>query len=997
MNPSASTFIPNQHPPVLIPTDKLSTNEVRILQDVISEWSKSSTLDLLLEHWNKHRTKTLSMLNIKRDISFLLLNVCSLNLYLFDVFNLLHTVSSPIIVLNGTHHDDKTVKLFSSHFSNYTIFSMNGSNAFGGVLVAVHKSIPAKRITQFSNTANLIVLEIGVSSEMFQLVTCYSPPTEPLPLHLFDQILQRNSNTVFMGDFNAKHATWSKSIENQKGRSLYNWFTSSSRPTCLEIVNKFIPTSTRSSATIDLVLVPSHMSSTSFSVLPSIGSDHYPVVWFPSFKMSNSHTRHPVKRTYWHLLELLLTYTSSFWNDLSIKMPDTVDFFCLYERFLSLSAARLTFISYRESYKPSLPKHLIDKIERKRHCLNLFRKFRHPYFANALREYSKTIRRELFEFKRQSWRNYCSQLNEYDVQSFWKKAKRHFNARAPPIEGFMVKNDIVSTPVDMCSVARDYYEDQFASHTSTVAPVEVEADAVEHELKEELKKNRPVASRITYHHIQKAISSLKKKNSTGIDGVSNKILKLLPRSHLPILFASFNAFSMSFRSPPHWHIAKMVLLSKTKSKIVTLDDTRPISLLPSCSKLYEKCFIIHFRKWIEDQGILPEEQTGFRPGHNMAVRLVSIIDQIGQSLSKNTAAAALFVDFKSAFNQLWYNGLWLKLKRLHCPLHIVAWLRHYLSGRSAYIEIKDAQSILFFLFKGVPQGSCIGPILFIVFHHDLLDALTIIHWRHLFADDLSILFAPSAMLSSPAMIHLLSEQITDVLKRLINYATTWKQPINFNKTYWTLFHRQVAPRIPTIECDGHTIEHTKKFKYLGTILDAKLSFTAHIDHVKAKIRTNMSVFKRLSSSRMISEAVSYRLFNAYIRPYYQSLLNIYPILSACKQKQLEAMNRQISRVINRWYEAKNIEIENLPKYKSIVELVYAHWDKLTRTIIKTNPSVIEDFLQHKLAIIYLQEYFTNPVLLQEKRKIFGRGRTRKNIKNLLNDERSSLFDHILCF
>ncbi|CAF3318884.1 unnamed protein product [Rotaria sp. Silwood2] len=93
----------------------------------------------------------------------------------------------------------------------------------------------------------------------------------------------------------------------------------------------------------------------------------------------------------------------------------------------------------------------------------------------------------------------------------------------------------------------------------------------------------------------------------------------------------------------------------------------------------------------------------------MTVRLVSIIDQIGQCLALNTAAAALFVDFKAAFNQLWYQGLWLKLRKLDCPTYLLAWLRSYLSGRSAYIELKEATSSTFNLYKGVPQGSCVGP------------------------------------------------------------------------------------------------------------------------------------------------------------------------------------------------------------------------------------------------------------------------------------------------
>ncbi|CAF4297312.1 unnamed protein product, partial [Adineta steineri] len=140
--------------------------------------------------------------------------------------------------------------------------------------------------------------------------------------------------------------------------------------------------------------------------------------------------------------------------------------------------------------------------------------------------------------------------------------------------------------------------------------------------------------------------------------------------------------------PRHWLTAKMILLSKTKTSIVDINDTRPISLLPCFSKLYEKLFLVLFRQWISDNGFLPDEQTGFRPGHNMSTRIVSIVDQIGSGLALNTATAALFVDFKSAFNQLWIKGLWIKLKRLNCPIYIIAWLRKYLLGRSAFVELK---------------------------------------------------------------------------------------------------------------------------------------------------------------------------------------------------------------------------------------------------------------------------------------------------------------------
>ncbi|CAF4147556.1 unnamed protein product, partial [Rotaria magnacalcarata] len=192
------------------------------------------------------------------------------------------------------------------------ILSSNGTNLFGGVLVAVHKSIHTQRIVGFDNIPNLIALEIGVDNNKFQLVTCYSPPHEQIPFKIFDRILQINENTIITGDFNAKHNSWSRSIENPKGKTLFNWLSSLQTRSTMDIINKFIPTSTRSNATIDLIITPSHMSSNSFSVLPSIGNDHHPVIWCSTIKIFTAHQTYPIKRTHWKLFEVFLTFTGSY-------------------------------------------------------------------------------------------------------------------------------------------------------------------------------------------------------------------------------------------------------------------------------------------------------------------------------------------------------------------------------------------------------------------------------------------------------------------------------------------------------------------------------------------------------------------------------------------------------------------------------------------------------------------------------------------------------------
>ncbi|CAF1920585.1 unnamed protein product [Rotaria magnacalcarata] len=583
----------------------------------------------------------------------------------------------------------------------------------------------------------------------------------------------------------------------------------------MTVVNKYVATSTCSNATIDLILAPAQMTGikTSFSVLPSMGSDHLPVIWIPDIKLVKKDCQYPIKLTYWQLFEMFLTCTFSYWKDLSTTMKDSVQFFHTYERYLSLVAARLTYVTYCTSYRPTLPPHIVQLIMQESEYLRLVRKTKHPIFITQLKTYSTTIKRELIAYRRLTWIEYCKTFNKCDVTQFWKKTQRHFSTTSSPIQGFLMPNDnVVSSTSEMCDGAKSFYQEQFSEHKSTSSTIEIEAENVDSILRIHMSDNMPTAFPIEIKDIRRTIASLKNKSSTGLDGVSNKIIKLLPPSHQSIICTSFKSFASQLIFPPHWKVAKMILFPKTKSNIVKVEETRPISLLPCFSKLYEKIFLVQFRKWVNDAGILPEEQTGFRPGSNMTVRLVSIIDQIGQCLALNTAAAALFVDFKAAFNQLWYQGLWLKLHKMDCPTYLVGWLRSYLSGRSAYIDMKEARSSAFNLYKGVPQGSCVGPVIFIVYHHDLLNYMSLLHWKHLFADDLSVIIAPSATWPTKTLIPNLLERLKVVIASLITYTTMWKQPINFEKTQWTLFHRQVAHKIPLVTCDGYEIAHTSKAK-----------------------------------------------------------------------------------------------------------------------------------------------------------------------------------------
>ena len=282
-----------------------------------------------------------------------MLNISSLRLHLYDLFELLSSLHPSILVLNGTRHDEAALKLLTTHLNSFQVFYQEGSNDFGGVLIAIHRSIPAQRVNNFANVRNIIVLDIGnsSSSNKLQIATCYSPPSEKLPMEHLTTILRRNPNTILLGDLNAKHESWSRSAANPKGRLLNDWLTVNQ----LQVVNKFTPTSTRSTAVIDIILAPSSSCAGNATILPSIGSDHFPIFWASGLTVPLKDRVLPVKRTYWPVYEIFITFTSNYWDKVYSSTSDKTTFFHLYEQFLSLALARVTYVSYCNAYRPALP------------------------------------------------------------------------------------------------------------------------------------------------------------------------------------------------------------------------------------------------------------------------------------------------------------------------------------------------------------------------------------------------------------------------------------------------------------------------------------------------------------------------------------------------------------------------------------------------------------------------------------------------------------------
>ncbi|CAF1542972.1 unnamed protein product, partial [Didymodactylos carnosus] len=256
------------------------------------------------------------------------------------------------------------------------------------------------------------------------------------------------------------------------------------------------------------------------------------------------------------------------------------------------------------------------------------------------------------------------------------------------------------------------------------------------------------------------------------------MIKLLPPTYIEGLNS---CWLRECRYPDGWKIAKFVILNKLKAGTPTCDQTRPISLLATHSKSFEKIVLERVKNWADANHIIPDEQSDFRPNCLLPTRVLSIFQEVENNFAANIPTLAIYVDYQKAYDNVWHMALIVKLFRLGMPLGLLKIVHSWLSDRKAYVILGDMRSKAFYLYIGLPQGSSLSPFLFIVFHSDLISCIGA-HAGHVFADDLNVLIIPPINKKLKPMLEYLEKEGTKVCNELAGYSKRWKQPINVAKT-----------------------------------------------------------------------------------------------------------------------------------------------------------------------------------------------------------------------
>lgn len=336
---------------------------------------------------------------------------------------------------------------------------------------------------------------------------------------------------------------------------------------------------------------------------------------------------------------------------------------------------------------------------------------------------------------------------------------------------------------------------------------------------------------ISENEIVSASKKLKNKMTAGVDNVPSFIIKDCINALVKPLHYLFNLILSTSTYPDIWKTAKICPVHKSGDR-ASIDNYRPISILCNFGKLFE--IIVYQIIYNSVRSSITSSQHGFMSGRSTVTNLICITQYVSNILDKAGQVDVVYTDIKKAFDQIDHCGLLSKLKSIGFSSPLLKLIESYLLNRHQFVEYGGIKSPTYVSTSGVPQGSNLGPLLFLIFINDISKIIPVHH--SLFADDLKI------------YIEIKSINDCDILQNALNAVHVWCQDnnlqLNLSKCKVMSFHRKHTPFVFNYSLENSKLERCETFKDLGVVFDPGLSFSKHIADAVSSARRLLGYFIR---------------------------------------------------------------------------------------------------------------------------------------------------------
>lgn len=334
---------------------------------------------------------------------------------------------------------------------------------------------------------------------------------------------------------------------------------------------------------------------------------------------------------------------------------------------------------------------------------------------------------------------------------------------------------------------------------------------------------------LTEGDIERAILSLKNKPSIGVDGVSSRTIKALPKFFSRILLPLFNK---SLKQGIFPDVMKRAIIAPAEKggDLTQMTNYRPIALLPCLAKVFEKCVKEKILNFLNHINFLSEQQFGFTKNKSTDTALFTHITNIVECIEENNAAVGVYIDLAKAFDTVNHTLMVKKLENIGFQGPLLSWLTSYLSNRKQCVKINGVLSSDLQIKHGVPQGSVLGPLLFIIYMNDMFE-LPLRGKITGYADDTSLLYSAKTV-----------KQVNEDFKHDEGILTAWFKEnylhLNINKSCFIIYSymRTKWNNDIKLKIGDENLNMVRKVKYLGLLFDEKMTWREHSIELQVKLR-----------------------------------------------------------------------------------------------------------------------------------------------------------------
>jgi len=805
------------------------------------------------------------------DFSFFFMNIIGINNKFEELLSLLKSFAKlpNCIVLVETWLSPEIAAYFA--INGYTAHHLfRAGKRGGGISVFVSNETSQIRFTSadtINNNLELIKIELRIDSAPYNLFAIYRPPNGDIG-HFLSKLedsisISPNTSTLLAGDFN---------IDLLDGNNfgpafrLKTLLVSFGFTLDINKVTRLNPSTNTKGTLIDHIWTNFDMVSPLSRVISYQLSDHFPLSlsFFPNNKPRNStKTVIQFRQMNTKNVEKFVDKLNNLSLDHQLLSGDICDkwnrFYTVLTESFHACCPLKTKIADKRDKAPWFNRDIKSLIKQKHAMYKLLMsgvvsKNVYKQFCNKV---TYCIRKRKNEYYAKLYRN------QYSSKNKWSILKQHigqFKSTKNILEIKSSDGDLVTDPVCVASTFNSYFTSVGDQLASTIPSTNTSFTEF---------LTSPNPNSFYFHptyatEIENIISSLRNTAPQQHDKIPVRILKIIKKLISPHLSTLINESIQSGTVPRNLKVAKVIPLHKSGDQLM-LSNYRPISLLPAMSKIFEKVIHSRISSFLEKYNRLHPSQFGFRSSRNTSSAIQVILHNIYHSMEKRLIAANVYLDFAKAFDTVPHDIILAKLRYHGIRGQTLNWFESYLSDRTQFVSLGEAQSSPDPVTRGVPQGSILGPLLFIIMINDLFGShnLNMVSY----ADD-------TTLITDASSTDELHSKIVTALQNVCRWTNANMLKLNISKTKYTIFtNKKNINGLGPISVDNQLVTPCQEYKILGLTLDASLSFKTHVGKVCRRLAFCTHILRKLGNG--INRKVKRTIYCPYADPHIRYCLEYY--------------------------------------------------------------------------------------------------------------------------